>query len=132
MKRKAIELGCEIRTRTKVNKIIVENGKAIGVQLENGEIIYGENIITTIDTKVAMKELVGIDTISLIDPEYAKKTECVKMSPSAMTISLGLDSSIDLASLGLDCGYNVITTGKGTFEKLFQVFDKGEYMLDEK
>jgi phytoene dehydrogenase-like protein len=132
MKRKAIELGCEIRTRTKVNKIIVENGKAIGVQLENGEIIYGENIITTIDTKVAMKELVGIDTISLIDPEYAKKTECVKMSPSAMTISLGLDSSIDLTSLGLDCGYNVITTGKGTFEKLFQVFDKGEYMLDEK
>jgi phytoene dehydrogenase-like protein len=54
------------------------------------------------------------------------------MSPSAMTISLGLDDSIDLQSLGLDCGYNVITTGKGTFEKLFKAYDNDEFLLDEK
>jgi phytoene dehydrogenase-like protein len=48
-----------------------------------------------------------------------------------MTISLGLDDTIDLNSFGLDCGYNVITTGTGTFEKLFKAFDKGEYILDE-
>ncbi|NLW32105.1 MAG: NAD(P)/FAD-dependent oxidoreductase [Fibrobacter sp.] len=132
MKRKAIELGCQVRTRAKVKKIIIEDGRAAGVQLDNGETLYSEHIITTIDTKVAMHDLVGIDILQQVDPKYAAKAQQVKMSPSAVTISLGIDTGIDLAALGLDCGYNVITTGKGTFEKLFQAFDRGEYLLDQR
>lgn len=131
MKRKAIELGCSIRTRACVKKILTENGTVTGVELDTGEIISAENVITTVDTKRAMKELLGLDAIKEIDPKYSAKVESVVMSPSAMTISLGLDSTIDLKALGLDCGYNVITTGKGTFEKLFQAFDRGEHILDE-
>ena len=79
-----------------------------------------------------MHDLVGIDILQQVDPKYAAKAQQVKMSPSAVTISLGIDTGIDLAALGLDCGYNVITTGKGTFEKLFQAFDRGEYLLDQR
>ena len=36
----------EIRYKTKVKKIIFENGKAIGVSLENGEDIFGKTIVS--------------------------------------------------------------------------------------
>lgn len=130
MKRKAIELGCQVKTRSQVRKILIEHGRASGVELTDGQIFMADNIITTIDPKVAMKELVGTGLLCQTDSRYAEKVESIRMSPSAMTISLGLDDQIDLEALGLDCGYNVITTGKGTFEKLFQAFDKGEYFLD--
>ena len=131
MSKRFKELGGEIKTKTEVKKILITAGKAIGVKLTNGEIIEADNIVTTIDTKVAMKQLVGLDELQKIDKAYADKVEEVKMSASAITISLGLDDNIDLKSLGLDCGYNVITTGKGIFEKLFKEFDKGEVLLDE-
>jgi phytoene dehydrogenase-like protein len=48
------------------------------------------------------------------------------MSTSSMHISLGLDDAIDLRAMGLEGGYNVITTGRGTFARLFDAFDRGE------
>jgi len=130
LRKRAEELGCEVRTKSQVVKIITEDGKVSGVQLENGEKICGETIVTTIDPKVALIQLVGIDTVKSLNPKYARKAEEVKMSASSITVSLGLDDAIDLESLGMDCGYNVITTGRGTFEELFNAFDKGEYIID--
>lgn len=131
LQKKAEELNCEIKTKARVKKILVENNKAIGVELASGEKFYADNIVTTADTKFAMKDLVGIETLKTANTKYAEKVENVKMSASAITIGLGLDDKIDLQALGMDCGYNVITTGKNTFEKLFQAFDNGEYILDE-
>ncbi|NLE01119.1 MAG: NAD(P)/FAD-dependent oxidoreductase [Fibrobacter sp.] len=132
MKRKALDLGCEIRTRANVKQIVVENGIATGVRLETGEFIKSDTIVTTIDTKTALFNLIGRDVLHEINPKYTEKADQVNMSPSSMIISLGLDDYIDLDSLGLNCGYNVITTGKGTFERLFKAFDNGEYILDDK
>jgi phytoene dehydrogenase-like protein len=132
MKRKATELGCEIITGTAVNKILVEHGIALGVQLAPGELIKADKVIATLDTKAALFDLIDKDVLKTVSTKYTRKAESVTMSPSAMTVSLGLDDAIDLQSLGLDCGYNVITTGKGTFEKLFKAFDNDEYLLDEK
>ena len=47
------------------------------------------------------------------------------MSTSSINISLGLDDTIDLEALGLDCGYNVVTTGGDTFERLFDAYEMG-------
>ncbi|MHA1505093.1 MAG: hypothetical protein ACTSPT_07890 [Candidatus Heimdallarchaeota archaeon] len=54
------------------------------------------------------------------------------MSTSSMNIALGLDDKIDLAGLGLDCGYNVMSTGTGSFERLFDAYEKGEMAFSEK
>lgn len=78
-----------------------------------------------------MKEMVGLDIIRTLDPKYAVKAESMRMSISSLHISLGLDDRIDLASYGLDCGYNVITTGRGTFEKLFTAADRNEIGFSE-
>ena len=131
LKKRAEELGCTIRTRTRVSRILVEDGKARGVLLDNGKTVMADHIITTIDPKVAMGKLVGLDILKKLDSRYATRVEQVKMSSSAVTVSLGLDDRIDLGNNGLDCGYNVITTGGDTFERLFKAFDRGTYLLDE-
>jgi all-trans-retinol 13,14-reductase len=131
LKRRLIELGGEVMTKTKVVRIITENLKAKGVELENGELIFADHIVTTIDPKVAMMELVGIETIRKASARYAKKVETVRMSPSALLINLGLDDKINLKELGFDCGYNLLTTGKGTYNKLFEAYDRNELLMSD-
>ncbi|NHJ88053.1 MAG: NAD(P)/FAD-dependent oxidoreductase [Asgard group archaeon] len=121
-----LSLGGKLLLKTKVDKILVEDGVVKGVRLDTGKTIYSDYVITTIDPKVAMKELVGIDLIQQSDEKYAQKVEDVKMSCSSLNISLGLDDKLDLAALGMDCGYNVITTGGDTFNKLYLAFEKGD------
>jgi phytoene dehydrogenase-like protein len=132
IERRYLELGGELLLNTKVTKILVEDGLVKGVQLANGDIIQSHYVITTIDPKVAMKELVGLDLIRELDEKYANKVEKVKMSVSSMNIALGLDDKIDLAGLGMDCGYNVVTTGGDTFEKLFEDFENEKFGFIEK
>jgi phytoene dehydrogenase-like protein len=125
MRRRLEQLGGEVRTNKEVTRIAVEDGRARGVEVD-GELIEAENVVTTIDPKVALTRLVGSNAVRALDPAYADKLDRVRMSPSSLNIALGLDDGLDLAGLGMDCGYNVITTGGGTFEELFQAFDRGE------
>jgi len=126
MRRRLEQLGGEVRTNREVTRIVVEGGRVRGVEVAGGELIEADHVVTTIDPKVALGRLVGLDTVRALDPAYAAKLERARMSPSSMNIALGLDDELDLAGLGLDCGYNVITTGGGTFEALFEAFDRGE------
>jgi len=45
------EHGGEIRTSSGVDKILVKNGKAIGVVLENGDELYAEIVVSNMDAK---------------------------------------------------------------------------------
>jgi phytoene dehydrogenase-like protein len=120
------DLGGELRLKTEVEKILVDNGEVKGVQLKGGEKIFSDYIITTIDPKLAMKTMVGLDVISKLDKKYAQKVEDVKMSTSSMNISIGLDDEINLDALEMDCGYNVITVGGDAYDRLYDAYEKGE------
>jgi all-trans-retinol 13,14-reductase len=119
-------LGGEVQLNTKVIKILIEDGKVKGVKLESGEEIYSNYIVTTVDPKLAMIDMVGLDVIGELNAKYAKKVEEVKMSCSSMNLSIGVDDEIDLEALGLDCGYNVITSGGDTYDRLFDSYERGE------
>lgn len=119
-------LGGNLLLNTKVEKILIEEGKVKGVKLEDGKEIYSDYVVTTCDPKVAMLNMVGLDIIREQDKKYAKKVEAVKMSCSSMNLSIGVDDEIDLEALGMDCGYNVITTGGNTFDELFTEYERGE------
>jgi all-trans-retinol 13,14-reductase len=127
-----LSLGGELRLKTKAEKILVEDGQVKGVRLEGGEEIYSDYVVTTVDPKVAMIDMVGLDILSNLDKNYAKKVQNVKMSTSSMNLSIGLDDEIDLAGLGLDCGYNVITTGGDTYDRLFEAYEKGKIAFSNK
>jgi len=73
---------------------------------------------------MAMRKLVGDENLP---PEYIKKLENTIMSPSSVNVALGLDDRIDMNKLDLDYPYNVVSTGLGTAEKLFNAFLAGNH-----
>ena len=86
--------------------------------------IRADKVITTMDPMVAMHRLVGDEHL----PEkYLQKLEHTIMSPSSVNVALGLDDAIDLTKLDLDYPYNVVSTGLGTAEKLFNAFLAGNH-----
>jgi phytoene dehydrogenase-like protein len=129
--KRVVELGGQIKTRAQVERILVESGVVKGVEIKGGEIIPADYVITTVDPKLAMNNLVGSDIIRSLDQEYAAKVDKVRMSTSSMNISLGLDKELDLAGLGMDSGYNVITTGGDTFSALWDSFEDGSIGFNE-
>lgn len=126
-----LSLGGELQLNTKVKNIIIQDDCVKGVKLVNNEEIESDYVVTTIDPKAAMIEMVGLDKLKNLDRNYANKVEEIKMSCSSINLSIGLDDEVDLATLGMDCGYNVITTGEGTYDRLFEYYEKGEIGFSE-
>src|SRR5213083_3068237 len=48
----AVEAGVEIRKQAAVAKIIVKNGRAVGVALQNGDEVYGKVISSSVDPRL--------------------------------------------------------------------------------
>jgi all-trans-retinol 13,14-reductase len=123
------ERGGEIRFNSRVEKIVVKDGVASGVRVEGEDgMIRADRIITTVDPMLAMRQLVGDEHL----PEkYVARLENTIMSVSSINVALGLDDRIDLTTMDLDYPYNVVSTGLGTAERLFEGFLKGDHAFSE-
>ena len=123
------ERGGEICFNAEVEKILVENGEARGIKIkgEEGAIVAG-TIITTVDPNLAMRTLVGDEHLPAA---YVEKLENTIMSVSSINVALGLDDKIDMKALDLDYPYNVVSTGLGTAEKLFEGYLAGDHAFSE-
>ncbi|MGL1888173.1 MAG: NAD(P)/FAD-dependent oxidoreductase [Reichenbachiella sp.] len=97
--KKIKSLGGEIRTKAKVDKIIVEQNKAVGVKLENGEVIHSHNVISNADPNITFLDLVGENNIS---KKLKKKLDNTKYSVTSLIMFLTLD--IDVTKYGIDSG----------------------------
>ncbi|MEX0753671.1 MAG: NAD(P)/FAD-dependent oxidoreductase [Actinomycetota bacterium] len=56
-RRAAESFGAEIRTEAKVKKILVQNGRSVGVVLENGDELRAPVVVTTIHPQLSFLEL---------------------------------------------------------------------------
>jgi len=94
---KAIERhGGIIKTKKEVKKILIHNGEAKGVVLEDGEEIIGKYIISDIGIKETIKYLVGVEHF---EERYVRKIESLKPTPSLLKIYLGLKKKPDLKAV---------------------------------
>ncbi|MBI5289679.1 MAG: NAD(P)/FAD-dependent oxidoreductase [Chloroflexi bacterium] len=83
--------GGEIRTRTRVERILIEDGSAAGVRLKSGEELRAPVVISNADLKRTLLDLVGRE---LLSPATAGRTDAYRMSLPIFCVYLGLD--IDL------------------------------------
>jgi len=91
--------GGEVRVQQNVQKIIIENKKAIGVQLENGHQIFAKNIISNADPTTTYLKLIGKENIS---NSLLKKLQKTKYSVTSLILFLTLD--MDVTQYGIDSG----------------------------
>jgi phytoene dehydrogenase-like protein len=91
--------GGEIRLKQDVDKILIEDKKAIGVQLKDGQIIYAKNVVSNADPAITYLNLVGKSNLS---NGLIKKLEKTKYSVTSLILFLTLD--IDVTQFGIDSG----------------------------
>lgn len=92
----ARSFGAEIRCNAPVEQVIIKNGQAIGVALENGDEIYGNTIISGCDPKVTFRKLVdGKDLPS----DFVAAIDNFKYRGSSGKVNLALDGLPDFPAM---------------------------------
>lgn len=95
--------GCEIRTRTLVQNIVLEEiaGRrtAVGVRLENGDEIRAKTVLSNADAWITYNTLIGEANLSKKLAGRIKRLE-----PSVSALSLFIATDVDVDGLGLDSG----------------------------
>ncbi len=80
--------GGAVHVKTRVEKILVENGRAAGLRLENGEIVRARAIVSNADVKRTFGELVDPKRL----PEaFRRRVAEAAPAPSAFMVHLGVD-----------------------------------------
>ena len=121
--------GGEIRLNAEVETIILDGKNASAVKVAgNMEPIRGDRFVSTLDPNLTMHNLIGDKNLPAA---YIEKQNSTIMSSSSFNIALGLDDKIDLSKADLDYPYNVISTGAGTTDRLFDAFLNGENAFNE-
>jgi phytoene dehydrogenase-like protein len=82
--------GGELRTSAKVSKILIEDGKAVGVEVQ-GEPIYSKFVVSNAGIKPTVQSLVGKEHFT---KEYVEKVKELKPSYSAVTYKFALSEPI--------------------------------------
>ncbi|MFN8060535.1 MAG: NAD(P)/FAD-dependent oxidoreductase [Vicinamibacterales bacterium] len=88
--------GVEIRTETGVSKILLKNGRAHGVVLENGDEIHASVVSSSLDPRQTFERLVGP---SHLDPTFAADLKRYKYRGSSGKVNLALDALPDFTAL---------------------------------
>ena len=90
--------GGAIRTRCRVVRILVEHGRAAGVEIEGGERIRADHVVCNADPGQTYGKLLGEDHCR----EQVRKVE--RMEYSVSLCSLFAATDLDLRALGFDSG----------------------------
>ena len=85
----AREAGVEIRIKTGIAKILLKNGRAIGVATESGDEIYGEIISSSVDPNLTFLKMIGEHDLP---GEFVEEVKRYKFRGSSGKVNLALDA----------------------------------------
>jgi len=89
----------EVRLCSPVQKILIQNKKAVGVELASGESLYAKNILSNADPSTTYLKLIGKQHLS---NSIQKKLASTKYSVSSLILFLTLH--MDVTKYGVDSG----------------------------
>jgi phytoene dehydrogenase-like protein len=91
--------GGEIRVKQNVKKILIESGKAYGVEMEDGSKIFSKNVVSNADPSTTYLKLVGREHLS---KKLIAKLDKTSYSCTSLILFLTLD--LDVTKFGIDSG----------------------------
>ena len=92
----AEDAGVSIRLNSHVKKILVENGKAFGVELSNGEMVKAKIIISNADPRSTFSDLVGAPQL---DAMFAHRVTQIRGSGVVAKLHLALSGIPEFTGL---------------------------------
>ncbi|MFM7365630.1 MAG: carotenoid isomerase [Cuspidothrix sp.] len=96
--------GGKIQYQARVTKIITEQGKAIGVELANGQIYYGKKIVSNATRWDTFTKLLPSENIPANKKLWQQRYEA---SPSFLSLHIGVKASV--LPLGTQCHHILLT-----------------------
>jgi len=91
--------GGEIRLKSSVKRILIDDKKVLGVEMESGEEIRAGVVISNADPEATFGVMIGREHLS---PKLKRKVDGVKYSMSCLSLFFATD--MDLRGAGLDSG----------------------------
>lgn len=81
-----------VRTQARVDRILLDNGKVRGVQLDSGEIFNARIVVSAADLKKTYINMIGVDNLPA---RFVKKVQNYQMTSPFMNVFLGLDTDLN-------------------------------------
>ena len=94
--RSAQHFGAEILTETSVDKVIVKNGKAVGVALENGDEYKSDIVISGLDPKLTFLKMIDENDLPA---DFVRDIKNFRIRGSSGKVNLALDGLPNFTSL---------------------------------
>src|ERR1019366_1682175 len=88
--------GAEIRTGAAVKKVLVRDGRACGVVLENGDEYEAPVVASNLDPKATFLRMLEPE---LLEPEFRKSIEHFRVEGTSLKMNLALDGLPDFLAL---------------------------------
>lgn len=91
IERAALDVGVEIRTGARVNRIVIQNGRATGVDLADGTRISADVVVSNVDVPTTNSRLLGDAALRASGARSASRT---RMTPGVLTFYWGVRGEI--------------------------------------
>ncbi len=88
IERRCLELGGSIAYKSRVEKILEEDGKAVGIRLADGREVRGDYVIAAADLKTVLYDMLDGRHV---DPMHERLFREFKTSPSMVQIAFGVN-----------------------------------------
>ena len=92
----AVEAGAEIRLNAAVRHVLVTNGSATGVVLENGDYHMANAVLSSVDPRMTFEKMVGIEHLP---DDFAADIKRYKYRGSSGKVNLALDGLPDFTAM---------------------------------
>lgn len=118
-----VAAGGEVRIAAPVERVLVENGRAVGVGLVGGEEIRADVVISNADPKRTLLDLVGPDHL---DTGVMRRVRNLRTNGVTAKVNLALDGLPDFAGLGEAVGGARLVIAP-TIDDVERAFDDAKY-----
>jgi phytoene dehydrogenase-like protein len=95
----ATSAGAELRTSARIKRIVMENDRACGVELDSSEIIRAEHVISNADPRTTFLSLLGT---TYLDTGFVRKVSHLRASGRAGKLHLALKGLPSFSGLPAD------------------------------
>ncbi|MDH5171093.1 MAG: NAD(P)/FAD-dependent oxidoreductase [Gammaproteobacteria bacterium] len=116
--------GAQIRTGSAVARIVVEQGRAVGVELAGGELIRAPKIVSNADPKTSFFKLLGARHL---DIQFTNRINRLRMNGQVAKLHLALDGLPDFTGLAEPGGRLLLAPDMQFIENAFDAAKYGGY-----
>ncbi len=96
MKEEMLKNGVDIQMQARVDKIIIEESRAVGVEVK-GHRINSKSVVSNSNLKTTVHKMVGNDYFSA---DYIKKADAVRLNTSSCQVYMGLKKGESIPFVG--------------------------------